>query len=375
LHIGALSGFRLSPERQFEVTYFSDFEMTTVAQLQDRIQSAVANKTPLRVRAGGTKDFYGEALQGEVLDVSALRGIIDYEPSELVITAYAGTPLAQVEAALDTQGQMLAFEPPSFSGATLGGTIASGIAGPRAGYAGRTRDFVLGAKLIDGKGQHLAFGGQVMKNVAGYDVSRLLAGSLGILGVITQVSLKVLPKPFAQQTLQFALSEADAIAKLNDWAGQPLPLSASAWRGGALHLRLSGAQAAVDAAHKKLGGDVLDAGQAHTFWAGFRELRDPFFAQAGSLIRILVPSATPPLQLRGETLIEWGGGVRWFAGGDLTAARKAAAQAGGHAVRFRGSEGAFMSSLDAVTKRIHQKLKQEFDPAGIFNRGRMFADL
>jgi glycolate oxidase FAD binding subunit len=348
--------------------------MNHAEQLQDRIKSAAAAKTPLRIRAGGTKDFYGESLQGEVLDVSGLRGIIAYEPSELVITAYAGTPLTEIEAALNEKNQMLAFEPPTFNSATIGGTIASGLAGPRAGYAGRPRDFVLGAKLIDGKGHHLAFGGQVMKNVAGYDVSRLLAGSLGILGVITQVSLKVLPKPFAQQTLQFALSETDAIAKLNDWAGQPLPLSASAWRGGTLHLRLSGAQAAVDAARKKLGGDVLDAGQAHTFWIGIRELSDPFFAQAGGLIRISVPSTTPPLQL-GETLIEWGGGVRWLAGGDLTAARKAAAQAGGHAVRFRGGQGAFISSLDVVTKRIHQKLKQEFDPAGIFNRGRMFADL
>jgi glycolate oxidase FAD binding subunit len=343
--------------------------------LQHRIQSAAANKTLLRIRAGGSKDFYGQVLQGEVLDVSNLNGIIDYEPSELVITAYASTPLQDIEAALHQNNQMLAFEPPLFDTATLGGTIASGIAGPRAGYAGRTRDFVLGAKLIDGKGQHLSFGGQVMKNVAGYDVSRLLAGSLGMLGVITQVSLKVLPLSRAQQTLQFALSEAEAIAKLNAWAGQPLPLSASAWCGGTLHVRLAGAQAAVDAACKKLGGDVVQADQAHNFWVGMRELSDPFFTQAGSLIRISVPSATPPLQLAGEAVIEWGGGVRWLASGDLTAARKAAVQAGGHAVRFRGGEGAFMSSLDAVTKRIHQKLKQEFDPAGIFNRGRMFADL
>jgi glycolate oxidase FAD binding subunit len=358
--------------------------MNHAEQLQDRIKSAVAAKTPLRIRAGGTKDFYGESLQGEVLNVSGLRGIIAYEPSELVITACAGTPLTEIEAALNEKNQMLAFEPPTFGGATIGGTIASGLAGPRAGYAGRPRDFVLGAQLIDGKAQHLSFGGQVMKNVAGYDVSRLLAGSLGILGVITQVSLKVLPKPFAQRTLQFSMNQAEAIAKLNEWAGQPLPLSASAWCGGTLTLRLSGAQAAVDAATKKLGGDAVAPEQASSFWDNMRELQDAYFTQARSLIRISVPQTTPPLALGGETLIEWGGGVRWLANSDLTAARKAAAQAGGHAVRFRDTKdanageqnaGPFMSSVDMVTKRIHQKLKQEFDPAGIFNRARMFADL
>jgi glycolate oxidase FAD binding subunit len=353
-------------------------QMNTVANLQDRINAATASHTPLRIRAGGTKDFYGESLQGDVLDVSGLRGIIDYEPSELVITAYAGTPLLDIEAALDERNQMLAFEPLLLKGATLGGTIASGLAGPRAGYAGRARDFVLGAKLIDGKGQHLSFGGQVMKNVAGYDVSRLLAGSLGILGVITQVSLKVLPKPFAQCTLQFSYSQADAIEHLNAWAGQPLPLSGSAWQAGNLMLRLSGAQAAVEAASKKLGGEAVVLAQADAFWHSLRTLQAPYFTQAHSLVRIAVPSTTPPLVLEGETLVEWGGGARWLANGDLNAARKAAAQAGGHAVRFRaGAEntGAFMSSLESVTKRIHQQLKQEFDPAGIFNRGRMFADL
>jgi glycolate oxidase FAD binding subunit len=354
--------------------------MIDLTPLQQQIKSAADSKALLRIRAGGTKDFYGDTLQGDVLDVSSLNGIIDYEPSELVITAYAATPLQDIEALLAKSDQMLAFEPPHFSGATFGGAVASGIAGPRAGYAGRTRDFVLGAKLIDGKGQHLSFGGQVMKNVAGYDVSRLLAGSLGTLGVITQISVKVLPTPVVQRTLQFEFSEADAIRKLNEWGGQPLPISASLWHAEVLSVRLSGAQAAVDAAAAKLGGQALSDLQAAALWQGMREQTLEYFSRPGGLIRLSVPPVTPPLQLAGEGLIEWGGGVRWIRGGDLTVARKAAQQAGGHAVRYRGdardqTHGAFMAGLDPVLLRIHQDLKREFDPAGIFNRGRMFAQL
>ncbi|MFM2399212.1 MAG: glycolate oxidase subunit GlcE [Pseudomonadota bacterium] len=369
--------------------------MTTIEQLQDRIQSAAASRTLLRIRGGGSKDFYGESLQGEVLDVSSYSGVIEYEPTELVITARCGTPLAELEAALDAQNQMLAFEPPHFSSlsrmreraqgegiATIGGVIASGIGGPTAVYAGRVRDFVLGAKLIDGKGQHLAFGGQVMKNVAGYDVSRLLAGSLGTLGVITQVSLKVLPKPVASSTLQLELGEADAIRKLNEWAGQPLPLSASAWRGGVLCVRLAGAHAAVSAAVLKMGGSIMQDAHAVSFWRGVREHTDAFFKQPRGghpVIRVTVPSTTPPLGLPGDTLMEWGGAQRWVMGCDLQQARDAAKNAGGHATRFSqgdtAANGGFMSPLDPVTKRIHLNLKNEFDPAAIFNRGRMFADL
>jgi glycolate oxidase FAD binding subunit len=360
----------------------TNIEMNSIEQLQDRIKSAAAGEQPLRIRAGGSKDFYGEALQGEILDVSAYNGIIEYEPTELVVTARCGTPLAELEAALDAQNQMLAFEPPRLAGATIGGVIASGIGGPAAGYAGRVRDFVLGAKLIDGKGQHLAFGGQVMKNVAGYDVSRLLAGSLGTLGVIAQVSLKVLPKPVASCTVQFELSEADAIRKLNEWGGQPLPLSASSWRGGVLRVRLAGARAAVDAAIQKMGGEILAQEQAASFWQGMRDQTDAFFTQRSAgdpLIRIAVPSVAPPLGLPGSTLIEWGGAQRWVMGCDLQQARDAAKKAGGHATRFSQADatthGSFMSPLDPVTKRIHLNLKREFDPTGIFNRGRMFADL
>ena len=215
----------------------------------ERIREASAQGRALRIRGGGTKDFYGRPVAGEVLDTTAHAGVVSYEPSELVVTVRAGTRLADVEALLAGSGQMLAFEPPHFgAGGTVGGCVAAGLAGPRRATAGGVRDFVLGAKLIDGRGDVLKFGGEVMKNVAGYDVSRFLAGSLGTLGLIVELSLKVLPRPVAEATLRFALDEATALHRLNQWAGQPLPLSASAWQDGVLHLRLSGAGAAVDAA-------------------------------------------------------------------------------------------------------------------------------
>ncbi|KPF68170.1 glycolate oxidase [beta proteobacterium AAP99] len=346
------------------------------AELIDRIKSAAAKKQPLRIRGHGSKDFYGESLAGEVLDVSGHSGIISYEPTELVITVRCGTPIAEVEVALDARGQMLAFEPPVFgrtpaTAGTIGGAVAAGLGGPQAGYSGRPRDFVLGAKLIDGRGQPLSFGGQVMKNVAGYDVSRLLAGSFGVLGVMTELSLKVLPKAPAVQTLQFAFDEATAIRKLNEWGGQPLPIVASCWKAGQLSIRLAGAKAAVDAAARRLGGKPLDNLQAQRFWRSLRDQTEPFFTGAASLVRLAVPPATPPLGLVGEQIIEWGGGQRWVANGDVDAARAAAHAAGGHAVRFRGGRGRFMSELQGPLLAIHQRLKAEFDPSGIFNPKRM----
>ncbi|MFZ2368682.1 MAG: glycolate oxidase subunit GlcE, partial [Azonexus sp.] len=244
--------------------------------LRGVIRAAHDSGTALRLRGAGSKDFYGGMLAGEVFDVAGYSGIVAYEPSELYITARCGTPLAEIEAVLAEQGQMLAFEPPHFAGATVGGCVAAGLAGPRRQQAGAVRDFVLGAKLIDGTGQVLDFGGQVMKNVAGYDVSRLLAGSLGTLGLLAQVTLKVLPRPVAEATLCFALDEAEAYARLNVWGGQPLPISATFWAAGQLFLRLSGARAAVEAAAERLQGDALEA--AGAFWQAVREQTHPAFA-------------------------------------------------------------------------------------------------
>jgi glycolate oxidase FAD binding subunit len=355
----------------------------SLALLQERVRAAAAAKTPLAIRAGGTKDFYGNAVQGELLDPRAHAGIVAYEPTELVITARCGTPLAELEAALDAQGQMLAFEPPHFgAAATVGGCVAAGMSGPRRAAAGAVRDFVLGVRLLDGRGEVLRFGGTVMKNVAGYDVSRLLAGSLGTLGVIVEVSLKVLPKPPAEATLRFALDEATAIRRVNEWAGQPLPISAISWCGGTLAVRLSGARAAVDAARAKLGGEHVDDAQAQSFWRGIREHTDPYFVVNAPLWRLGLPSTTEPLTLAGEQLIECNGAQRWLRS-TLPAheIRKRTQALGGHATLFRGavdenarSAGAFAPLAPAVAA-IHRRLKSEFDPAGIFNPGRMYPDL
>ena len=348
----------------------------TLDDLIGQVKTAHESATPLRTRGAGSKDFYGGMLAGELLDVAGYRGIVAYEPTELYVTAKCGTPLCEIEAALSAQAQMLAFEPPHFSGATLGGCVASGLAGPRRQQAGGVRDFVLGVKLIDGSGQVLDFGGQVMKNVAGYDVSRLIAGSMGTLGVIAEVTLKVLPKPVAEQTLCFAYDEARTLTKLNQWGGEPLPVSASFWHAGQLWLRLSGARAAVDAACRKLGGDVAVNAEKH--WNFVREQTHAAFA-APMLWRLALPSTTPPLALDGLCAIEWGGGQRWYAG-DLPEARAVAAQLGGHAVLYRAPEsrrcleGAF-APLAPGLLALHQRIKKTFDPKGILNPGRLYAEL
>ncbi|MGH8687364.1 MAG: glycolate oxidase subunit GlcE [Burkholderiales bacterium] len=345
-------------------------------ELRERVREAAGRRSPLRLRGGGSKDFYGGAPRGEVLDTRSLAGIVDYEPTELVVTARCGTPLAALEAALAERGQMLPFEPPHFgAGATLGGCVATGLSGPRRAAAGAVRDFVLGARLLDGRARELAVGGRVMKNVAGFDVARLLAGSLGTLGVILEVSLKVLPRPAAEATLRLAMPQAKAIEALNLWGGQPLPLTASAWRGGELSVRLSGSEAAVRAAAARIGGDPLAGAEA--FWRGIREHTDAFFAGDVPLWRLSVPSTAAPFALEGEPLLEWGGALRWLrTGADVASVRAETARAGGHATLFRDgdkSAGVF-APLGAAALRLHRELKAAFDPAGILNPGRLHPD-
>jgi glycolate oxidase FAD binding subunit len=354
-----------------------------VSAFQDQIRQAAAAGGVLRIRGGGTKDWYGGAIasttsgttSGAILDTRPYAGVVDYEPTELVITARCGTPLAAIEALLAEHGQMLAFEPPHFGpGATIGGAIAGGLSGLRRANGGAVRDFLLGALLMDGRGDVLRFGGQVMKNVAGYDVSRLLAGSLGTLGLLLEVSVKVLPRPVREATLRFACDEVEAIRRLNAWAGQPLPLSASCWAGGVLMLRLSGAGAAVDAAVRTLGGDAVPDGAR--FWDDVREQRHAFFDGDMPVWRLALPSTTAPMAL-GPTAIEWGGGQRWLrAPGDdanTRRIREAATAAGGHATLFRGggkTAGVFQPLAPAIA-RIHARLKAGFDPSGVFDPGRL----
>lgn len=357
-----------------------------LARYADRVRAAAGSGGRLCLRGGGTKDFYGGPLEGEVLGLGDYAGIVSYEPSELVITARCGTKLAELEAELASRKQMLPFEPPHFGpGATLGGCIAAGLAGPRRAanglYYGAVRDYVLGCSLMDGRADAVRFGGQVMKNVAGYDVSRLLAGSMGTLGIILEASLKVLPVPVASATLRFAVSDTDAVRKLNEWGGRPLPVTASAWCDGVLGVRLEGAAAAVDAACVALGGTRVGDDEAERHWEGLRNHTHPFFAQPGPLWRLSVPSTSGPIALPGASapgqLIEWGGALRWWkTGADAAIVRQAAKSAGGHATLFKGGdrrEGAF-AQLEPVVARLHRNVKAVFDPAGVFNRGRLYPE-
>jgi glycolate oxidase FAD binding subunit len=342
----------------------------------EEFRSRILDKKPLRIRGGGSKDFYGQERRGDILDTRGHSGIVDYEPTELVITAKCGTPLAEIKSALAERRQALAFEPPAFGDATIGGVVAAGLSGPRRAAVGAVRDFVLGVKILDGEGRPLSFGGQVMKNVAGYDVSRLMCGSLGTLGLITEVSLKVLPLPVAEATLRFDCPQDKALELMNRWAGQPLPVSATCWHDDVLTLRLSGARAAVDAACLTLGGEKVGAGDT-AFWDDLREQRHAFFSGDAALWRLSVPSVAPVIVLPGPTLIEWGGAQRWVRCGDASCdPRVAAASAGGHATLFRGGDrsvGVFQP-LEPVLGRIHRDLKRAFDPHGVFNPGRLYPD-
>ncbi|MGD9946068.1 MAG: glycolate oxidase subunit GlcE [Burkholderiaceae bacterium] len=354
-----------------------------LTELRDRIRGAASAGGALRIRGGGTKDFYGQQLIGEELDTRGYRGIVDYEPTELVVTARCGTPLAELEAALAEHGQMLAFEPPAFgAAATIGGVVATGLSGPRRAWAGSARDFVLGAAMIDGAGRALNFGGRVMKNVAGYDVARLLCGSLGTLGLILEVSLKVLPRPPAECTLRMRLDENEALRAMNEWRAQPLPLSATVWHDGGLAVRLSGAAAAVDAAAARFERERmalrLSTADSARLWHGIREQTDDFFDGSQPLWRLSLPSTAPALDVPGGQVIEWGGALRWLrTEADAADIRAAAERVGGSATLFRGGDrtvGVF-HPLRPVNAAVQRRLKQTFDPGGVFNPGRMYAVL
>lgn len=366
---------------------------SALSQIIERVRASIEPRTPLRIRGGGTKDFHGAALQGEVLDTRVLQGIVSYEPSELVVTARAGTSLAELEAVLAAQGQCLPFEPPHFGpGATVGGMVAAGLSGPARASVGAVRDYVLGLELLNGRAELLRFGGQVMKNVAGYDVSRLMAGAWGTLGLITEVSLKVLPVSPAEATLRFACNQADALRRLHAWGGQPLPLNASCWVDegggtGVLYVRLRGATAAVEAACRIMGGERQDNAATAPDWNACRDHTLPWFTDRAArpgdaLWRLSVPATAPVLGLPAGVappLIEWHGALRWVQAPmeHAAALQEVARQVGGSASVFVAdgadgiSAGAIFYSNSAALAQIHTRLKQAFDPAGLFNPGRM----
>ncbi len=350
-----------------------------ITDLSARISQHAAAKKPLAIHGGNTKGFYGGNIVGDAVDMRAYSGIIEYEPKELVLTVRAGTTLADIERVMDQENQMLPFEPPHFGDgatafATIGGTVATGLSGPRRPYTGATRDFVLGTRIINGKGEDLSFGGRVIKNVAGYDVSRLMTGAMGTLGVLLDCSFKVLPKPAREITLRYEMDEATAIQRVNEWGGRPLPLSATSWCDGVLMLRLSGSESGVNAAQEKLGGELIHNNVGRDFWAGLRDHRAGFFATDEPLWRLSVPSTTPPLQLNMSQWTEWGGALRWVRGAaDVNALRAKVDAVGGHVTLFRNgdkSAGVF-HPLQPVLAKIHRHLKTAFDPENILNRGRM----
>ncbi|MDX1669806.1 MAG: glycolate oxidase subunit GlcE [Limnobacter sp.] len=350
-----------------------------IDQLCDRVEKAARSSTPLRIVGGGTKNFYGGDLEGEPIDLHTWSGIIAYEPTELVMSVKAGTPLADVESALEEQGQELAFEPPRFGKqSTIGGTIAAGLSGPARLAKGPVKDFILGCTLIDGKGQLLHFGGEVMKNVAGYDVSRVFPGSLGTLGIAVDLSIKVLPKAPAQSTLKFEMDYNQAIRKVNQWLGTPLPINATLYLDGVLYIRLRGAKAAVSKAVTDLNGHKVAEKTANKLWNEVRDQTHPLFNTTQDLWRLSVPQTTPDLGLKGEQLVEWGGAVRWLVPTKDTSVemiRKVCERAGGHATWYhyadkKSTEPAFHAPSPAMAN-LQRRLKEQFDPAGIFNPGRM----
>jgi glycolate oxidase FAD binding subunit len=345
--------------------------------LQQQVQQALQDDTCFDIRGGSSKTFLGRTTDGSPLDVSGHRGIVEYDPRELVITARAGTPLAEIEAVLAEAGQMLAFEPPHFGpGATLGGTLACGLSGPRRPYAGSARDFTLGCRVLNGHGELLRFGGQVMKNVAGYDLSRLMVGAYGTLGVLLEASLKVLPRPAASITLVYESDAAAAIRRMSGLLSQPYPVDAACFHGELCHLRLSGSEQAVKHACAQLGGEELP--DADAFWHALNEQQMSLFAAAPALYRIMVKPSTPPLDIEGKWLLDWGGAQRWLASHEAPAAiRKQVASVGGHVTLFRGGErsGEVFQPLNSRMLALQQRLKHSLDPQSIFNPGRMYAEI
>jgi len=340
-----------------------------------KVREAVEKQLPVAIIGGNTKAFYGYPSEAKRLDTSGHRGVIEYDPGELVITCRAGSLLSDISDILAEEGQHLPFEPPAFGQqATIGGTIACGFSGPRRPWSGSLRDYLLGVKLINGAGEVVSYGGQVMKNVAGYDISRLIAGSMGTLGVLLEASFKVLPVPAHEITLGFDCDQAEAICKINSWSGQPLPISGAFWYKGRLQVRLSGAGSETSRAAKRLRADNIN--KSCVVWPELREHQLGFFANATRLWRLSLPPATGPVDLDDNCLVDWGGAQRWY-DTQLPARdiRRLAAAAGGHATLFRGdsNEERFHPLAPAVAQ-MHMRIKQAFDPLALFNPGRVSRD-
>jgi glycolate oxidase FAD binding subunit len=345
-------------------------------EIVSTIQDAFHEKSKLQLCAGSTKQFYGRSINAKPISLAEHTGIIEYEPSELYLTARSGTLLSEIEDEVAAQNQILPCEPPYYgSTATLGGTIACGLAGPRRVSDGDVRDCILGSEIINGKGEKLRFGGKVMKNVAGYDVSRLMCGALGTLGIIMTVSMRLLPKPEKEQTIALSVDYETALNKLNRWANTPLPITASFYDGNELFVRLSSSESAIDACKKSIGGELTDT--KHLLWNNIKEHQHNFFNTQKPLWRISVPPNTQKLNLPGNNVMEWNGALRWYScEADAETIRTEVERAGGHATLFKGDiTDQIFHPLSKPSMKIHKKLKHVFDPAGILNPEKMFAGI
>jgi glycolate oxidase FAD binding subunit len=367
-----------------------------LVQAQQLLAQARGQAMPVFIEGHGSKAFYGNArpVQSLRLSTADYSGIVNYDPTELVVVARAGTPIVVLEAALAEQGQCLAFEPPRFGpdrSGTVGGMVATGLSGPARLSAGSCRDALLGMTVLNSSGECLRFGGTVMKNVAGYDMTRLHAGALGTLGVILDVAIKVLPRPTSSLTVSASMDQASALSQTSAWLAQPLPIAATAWLpSGELILRLAGARAAVESAadrfEREMGSSRLrrwGEPEAISFWDSLRDQTHPFFsapANGASLWRISVAPTSPVLSIKGgakqrEPLIEWGGGQRWlWSDAEAAEVRQAAFAQGGHATRFRatGPQIDAFTPVSGILHDIHSRLKAELDPHGLLEPGRLY---
>ena len=347
------------------------------ADILAQVTEATGQGQPIDIQGGNTKCFFGRSAVGEPLDISAYAGIIEHDPAELVVTTCAGTRVTDLQNALAEHRQMLPFSPPCFGPAgTVGGMVAAGLSGPSRPWSGSVRDYVLGSEIVNGRGEHLKLGGRVMKNVAGYDASRLMTGAMGTLGVILEVSLKVLPAPEVMTTRVFECDESAAIEQAAEYAQTALPLAACCYVNGRLHVRLAGSRQGVDAGLELIGGDSLD--DETGFWDSVRDLTHPFFDSERPLWRVSLPPATPPLAVPGG-FVDWGGAQRWYAAQreEIEPLMQQVQQAGGYVSQFRGGDRTadVNARLDPVIWRLHKQVKQAFDPAGILNPGRLYAGI
>ncbi len=348
-----------------------------IDSIKERVLNAVEESKPLKIVGGNSKAFLGRATTGTLVDVSAYSGVINYEPTELYITARAGTLLSDINNALSENGQMLAFDPPNVTDkTTIGGVVATGLSGSRRPYSGSVRDYVLGIRCINGLGKDLSFGGQVMKNVAGYDLSRLMTGAFGTLGIILEVSLKVVPIPEIEITCSRSMTKENALGQMQGLSAQAIPISASCYDGGVLHVRLSGNENSVKATSKKI--DLDKEEQYLNFWNELRDYKAPIFDTDINIWRISVPTTANPDIGDDPYLVDWGGGLYW-----LNSERPAkeifdlAREAGGSAMLFRGTvlDQELFQPLSKGLLSLHKGLKKAFDPHGILNPGKMYASL